>query len=54
MKAIVIVPFNDKENDNKYIPASNIPVELSQERFEQLRDLGYVEEYKITIISREK
>lgn len=54
MKAIVIKAFNDKENGGKYISASSVPIELSKERFDYLKGLGYVEEYKITVISREK
>ena len=48
VKAIVIEEYNDSKNNNKLVELDSI-VELDYGRFEQLRALGKVKEYKETI-----
>lgn len=50
VKAIVIEEFNDSKNNNKLVEKDSI-IELDYGRYEFLRSIGKVEEYKETIKS---
>ena len=50
VKAIVIEDYNDSKNNNKLVEKDSI-IELDYGRFEFLRSIGKVEEYKEPIKS---
>lgn len=50
VKAIVIEDYNDSKNNNKLVEKDSI-IELDYGRYEFLRSIGKVEEYKETIKS---